>query len=143
MQSRKASPTSNIFSPLQKTYSKEASDFVHDTRTGIAKGTYWKFYRQAKKTSFTKANIKGAWRGTGIHPSTPMRSLQSSPDISEVHYYPPPPLDPSSSSKHRTTAETSASRPSTLLLLSAQIQHLLPILPLHYYVALPTRVKLL
>ena len=74
--------------------------------------------------------------------STPMRSLPSSPDISEVHHYPPLPLNLSSSSKHHTTAETSATRPSTPLLLSAQIQHLLPILPLHSYVALPTRVKL-
>ena len=57
-------------------------------------------------------------------------------------YYPPPPLNPISFLTHHTTAETSASRPSTLLLLSAQIQHLLPIVPLHSYVALPTRVKL-
>ena len=79
MQSRKASPTSNIFSQLQTAYSKEASDFVHDTRTGIAKGTFWKFYHQAKKTSFTKANIKGAWRGTGIHPFNPDAVLTKLP----------------------------------------------------------------
>ena len=57
-------------------------------------------------------------------------------------YYLPPPLNPISFLTHHTPAETSASRPSTLLLLSAQIQHLLPIVPLHAYVALPTRVKL-
>ena len=131
-----------LFSPLQKAYSKAASDFVRDTRTGTAKGTFWKFYRQAKKTAFTKETSKEHGMVLVSILSTPMRSLPGSLDISEVHHYPPPPLNLSSSSKYHTTAETSASRPSTLLLLSAQIQRLLPMLPLHSYVALPTRVKL-
>ena len=69
----------SLFAPLQKAYSKAASDFVRDTRTGIAKGTFWKFYRQAKKTAFTKENIKGAWRGTGIHPFNPDAVLTKLP----------------------------------------------------------------
>ena len=68
-----------LFSPLQKAYTKAASDFVRDTRTGIAKGTFWKLYRQAKRTAFSKENIKGAWRGTGIHPYNPDAVLTKLP----------------------------------------------------------------
>ena len=70
-----------LFSPLQKAYRKAALpvDFVRDTHTSIAKGTFWKFCRQAKKTAFTKENIKGAWRGTGIHPFNPDAVLTKLP----------------------------------------------------------------
>ena len=56
-----------LFAPLQNAYGKAASDFICETRTGITKGAFWKFNRQAKESAYTKGNIKEAWRGTAIN----------------------------------------------------------------------------
>ena len=53
-----------LFVLLQK-HMAPASDFIRETSTGIAKGAFWKFYRQS---TYAKENIKEAWHGTGIQP---------------------------------------------------------------------------
>ena len=44
---------------------------MKDARTGIAKGTFWKFYQEAQITFYTRTNIKSAWRTAGIVPYNP------------------------------------------------------------------------
>jgi len=60
-----------LFSPLQKYYGKAADDHIRQTRTGVLKGTFWRFYAAACRQAYTKQNIKSAWRKTGIHPFNP------------------------------------------------------------------------
>ena len=63
------------------------------------------------------ADVKGAWRGTGIHPFNPDAVLAKLfGHISAVHHYSlPPPLNPTSFSIHHTTAEIFVSRPPIML----------------------------
>ena len=60
-----------LFFPLQKYCGKAADDHIRQTRTGIVKGTFWKFYSAARRQAYTKQNIKSAFRKTGIHPFNP------------------------------------------------------------------------
>jgi len=60
-----------LFGPLQKYYGKAADDHMRDTRAAVVKGTFWKFYSAARRQAYTTANIKSAWRKTGIQPYNP------------------------------------------------------------------------
>jgi len=82
-----------LFSPLQKYYGKAADDHIRDTRTGVAKGTFWSFYSTARRQAYTKQSIKSAFRKTGIHPFNPDAVLTqiagfTEPPTSQSH--PPP-----------------------------------------------------
>ena len=44
---------------------------MKDTRTGVAKGTFWAFYCAAQATAYTTNNIKSSWRATGTVPFNP------------------------------------------------------------------------
>ena len=52
---------------------------MKETRTGVAKGTFWAFYCAAQATAYTTSNIKSAWRGTGIVPFNPDAVLTKLP----------------------------------------------------------------
>jgi hypothetical protein len=60
-----------IFGPLQRFYGKTADDHMRKTRTGVVKGSFWKFYSAARSAAYTPANIKVAFRKTGIYPFNP------------------------------------------------------------------------
>jgi len=60
-----------LFAPLQKYYGKAADDYIRNTRTGILKGTFWRFYSAACRQAYTKKNIASAFRATGICPFNP------------------------------------------------------------------------
>src|SRR5205807_6777940 len=60
-----------LFGPLQHFYGKAADDYVRNSRSGILKGTFWGFYRDARVQAYTKLNIKNAFRATGIYPFNP------------------------------------------------------------------------
>ncbi|KAF8542147.1 hypothetical protein BDD12DRAFT_979202 [Trichophaea hybrida] len=60
-----------MFGPLQHYYGKATDDHMRETRTGIVKGTFWNFYSAARVSAYTQANIKSAWRKTGIYPFNP------------------------------------------------------------------------
>ena len=49
---------------------------TRETRTGITKKLFFSFYSQAKRIAYTRANIKAAWRATGIQPYNPDAVLQ-------------------------------------------------------------------
>ena len=65
-----------LFAPLQKAYGTAAHTHTRETRTGITKKLFFSFYSQAKRISCTRANIKAAWRATGIRPYNPNAILQ-------------------------------------------------------------------
>lgn len=60
-----------VFGPLQHYYGKAADDHMRDTRTGIKKGTFWRFYRDARRQTFIPKTIQSAFRTTGVWPFNP------------------------------------------------------------------------
>lgn len=70
-----------LFGPLHHFYGKAADDYIRNTHCGILKGTFWGFYRTARKQPYTKLNIKNAFRATGIYPFNPNAVLTRLPSI--------------------------------------------------------------
>ena len=73
-------PLCRIFPPLQKAYGDALVQHIKDTRTGIAKGTFWLFYQEAQAASYTPASIKNVWRAAGIVPYNPDAVLTQLPN---------------------------------------------------------------
>ena len=106
-----------LFSPLQKAYGDAVATHMKETRTGVAKGTFWAFYCAAQATAYTTSNIKSAWRATGIVPYNPNAVLTKLPGYKpHPRAVPKVPTTPHSFSFCRLlrTAESFASRPSVL-----------------------------
>lgn len=76
-----------IFAPPQKAYGDPTAQHMKDTRTGIAKGTFWAFYRAAQAAP----NVKSFCNTTGI--------VLYNPDavLTLLLGYNPPPAYPQSS----------------------------------------------
>ncbi|KAF8248724.1 hypothetical protein K440DRAFT_678725 [Wilcoxina mikolae CBS 423.85] len=74
---------------------------MRETRTDIMKGTFWNFYSAVRSTAYTPANIKAAFRKTGIHPFNPDAVLTQVPPYSGTV---------SSPSKHLTILKTPHNR---------------------------------
>jgi len=55
---------------------------MRDTRTGIVKGTFWRFYSVARIAAYTANIIKAAFRTTGIFPINPDSVLTQLPSCS-------------------------------------------------------------
>ncbi|RPB10742.1 DDE-domain-containing protein [Morchella conica CCBAS932] len=60
-----------FFSPLQHYYGKAADTHIRETRTGIMKGMFSKFFTEAKSKEYSKETIEASFRTTGIHPLNP------------------------------------------------------------------------
>jgi len=60
-----------LLAPLQKYYGKAVDDYIRNTRTGILKGIFWRFYSAACRQAYTKKNIASTFRTTGICPFNP------------------------------------------------------------------------
>ncbi|KAF8247418.1 DDE-domain-containing protein [Wilcoxina mikolae CBS 423.85] len=56
---------------VQQYYGKTADNHMRETRTGVVKGTFWKFYSAARIQAYTPSNIQSAWRTAGIRPFCP------------------------------------------------------------------------
>jgi hypothetical protein len=95
-----------LFGPLQHFYGKAADDYVRNSRAGILKGTFWGFYREARRKAYTKENIKQAFRATGVSPFNPNAVLTRLPMVKS----PPQPISSdtgqASMSKIFTTPKT-------------------------------------
>ena len=61
-----------LFAPLQQACGTAVHTHTCEARTGATKKLFFGFYSQAKRITYTRANIKAAWRAAGIQPSTPM-----------------------------------------------------------------------
>lgn len=70
-----------LFGSLQHFYGKAADNYIRNSHCGILKGTFWGFYRAARKQAYTKLNIKNAFRATGIYPFNPNAVLTRFPSI--------------------------------------------------------------
>ena len=71
------------------------------TRTGIAKGTLWVFYREAQAASYTPI-IKVSWHAAGVVPYSPDASLTRLPAMEPPGLFlkSAPPLEHSSFPDH-------------------------------------------
>ena len=69
-------PPTSVYSHLQKAYGTAVHTHTRETQTGITKKLFFSFYSQAKRIAYTRANIKAAWRATGIQPYNPDAVLQ-------------------------------------------------------------------
>ncbi|KAH0611005.1 uncharacterized protein H6S33_011432 [Morchella sextelata] len=64
-----------LFGPLQHYYGKAADTHLREIRTGINKSTFWSFFVDARKKTYTKSSIQAAFRTTGIFPFNPDKVL--------------------------------------------------------------------
>lgn len=64
-----------LFSPLQHYYGKAADTHIRETRTGITKGMFSKFFTEAKSKAYSKETIEESFLTTGIHPLNPDKVL--------------------------------------------------------------------
>ena len=56
----------------------------NNTRTGIKKGTFWSFYRDARRQSFVPKTIKSAFRTTGVWLFNPNKVLNKVSSVTRV-----------------------------------------------------------
>lgn len=60
-----------LYSPLKRAYGKEISDFIRASTNHITKTEFFVAFKAAHDKTFTKDNIKAAFRGAGIVPWDP------------------------------------------------------------------------
>jgi len=68
-----------IFSRLQKAYGKEVDRLTRFGNVAITKGNFLPLLVKARAQAYTKDNILGAWRGSGLIPSNPRKVLTKLP----------------------------------------------------------------
>ena len=105
-----------LFSPLQKAYGQEIDRLTRFGNVAINKGNFLPLLVKARTQTYTKSNIVGAWRGSGLIPSNPRTVLTKLPtyqDPEKPQSNFPPPIPPT---PRNSTALLHKARQAKLLL---------------------------
>ena len=83
-----------LFSPLQKYYGKEVDKLVRYGNVAVNKGNFLPMLVNARNQTYTKENIMGAWRGSGLIPPNSRAVLVKLPTYREKAVPAPAPVPP-------------------------------------------------
>jgi len=91
-----------IFSPLQNAYGKEVDRLTRFGNVAINKGNFLPLLVKARTQAYTRNNIPGAWRDSGLIPPNPQNVLSKlptyrDPEKSKLESLPPVPATPRNS----------------------------------------------